>query len=87
MQVACVQGIADLARASTSAEAAAAYRGEQMTFGRDYLIPKPFDPRLSGIVSPPWRARRWSRAWPRARWTTSTSTRPIWMPASTSPRC
>jgi malate dehydrogenase (oxaloacetate-decarboxylating)(NADP+) len=51
MQVACVQGIADLARASTSAEAAAAYRGEQMTFGRDYLIPKPFDPRLSGIVS------------------------------------
>jgi malate dehydrogenase (oxaloacetate-decarboxylating)(NADP+) len=51
MQVACVQGIAELARASTSAEAAAAYRGEQMMFGRDYLIPKPFDPRLSGIVS------------------------------------
>ncbi|MFO7757117.1 MAG: NADP-dependent malic enzyme [Roseovarius sp.] len=51
MQIACVRGIADLARASTSAEAAAAYRGEQMTFGRDYLIPKPFDPRLSGIVS------------------------------------
>jgi malate dehydrogenase (oxaloacetate-decarboxylating)(NADP+) len=51
MQIACVQGIAELARASTSAEAAAAYRGEQMTFGRDYLIPKPFDPRLSGIVS------------------------------------
>jgi malate dehydrogenase (oxaloacetate-decarboxylating)(NADP+) len=46
MQVACVQGIAELARASTSAEAAAAYRGEQMTFGADYLIPKPFDPRL-----------------------------------------
>ncbi len=51
MQIACVQGIADLARASTSAEAAAAYQGEQMTFGADYLIPKPFDPRLSGIVS------------------------------------
>ena len=51
MQVACVQGIADLARASTSAEAAAAYQGEQMTFGVDYLIPTPFDPRLSGIVS------------------------------------
>src|SRR6056297_2720796 len=51
MQIACVQGIAELARASTSAEAAAAYRGEQMTFGADYLIPKPFDPRLSGIVS------------------------------------
>src|SRR6056297_3080010 len=51
MQIACVQGIAELARASTSAEAAAAYRGEQMTFGADYLIPKPFDPRLSGVVS------------------------------------
>ncbi|MFU8778513.1 MAG: malic enzyme-like NAD(P)-binding protein, partial [Roseovarius sp.] len=51
MQVACVQGIAELARASTSAEAAAAYHGEQMTFGADYLIPKPFDPRLSGVVS------------------------------------
>ncbi|MCB1333598.1 MAG: NADP-dependent malic enzyme [Roseivivax sp.] len=51
MQVACVEGIAALARATTSAEAAAAYRGEQLTFGADYLIPKPFDPRLSGIVS------------------------------------
>ena len=51
MQVACVEGIAELARATTSAEAAAAYKGEQMTFGADYLIPKPFDPRLSGVVS------------------------------------
>jgi malate dehydrogenase (oxaloacetate-decarboxylating)(NADP+) len=51
MQVACVEGIAKLARATTSAEAAAAYRGEQLTFGPEYLIPKPFDPRLSGVVS------------------------------------
>ncbi|MHA7851313.1 NADP-dependent malic enzyme [Roseovarius sp.] len=51
MQVACVEGIAELARTTTSAEAAAAYKGEQMSFGADYLIPKPFDPRLSGIVS------------------------------------
>ena len=51
MQLACIDGIADLARATTSAEAAAAYRGETMTFGPDYLIPKPFDPRLVGIVS------------------------------------
>ena len=35
-----------LARASSSAEAAAAYQGERLSFGRDYLIPKPFDPRL-----------------------------------------
>ncbi len=51
MKIACIEGIAALARATTSAEAAAAYQGEQMTFGVDYLIPKPFDPRLVGIVS------------------------------------
>jgi malate dehydrogenase (oxaloacetate-decarboxylating)(NADP+) len=51
MKVGCVQGIAELARASSSAEAAAAYRGERLTFGPDYLIPKPFDPRLLAIVA------------------------------------
>jgi malate dehydrogenase (oxaloacetate-decarboxylating)(NADP+) len=51
MQLACIDGIAALARATTSAEAAAAYQGEQLTFGADYLIPKPFDPRLVGVVS------------------------------------
>ncbi|KIN61973.1 Phosphate acetyl/butyryl transferase subfamily [Sulfitobacter noctilucicola] len=51
MQIACIDGIAALARATTSAEAAAAYQGEAMTFGPEYLIPKPFDPRLIGVVS------------------------------------
>ena len=51
MQLACIDGIAALARATTSAEAAAAYQGEHLTFGADYLIPKPFDPRLVGVVS------------------------------------
>ena len=51
MQIACIEGIAALARATTSAEAAAAYQGERMTFGVDYLIPKPFDPRLIGTVA------------------------------------
>ena len=51
MQIACVEGIAALARATTSAEAAAAYKGEHLTFGPDYLIPKPFDPRLMGVVA------------------------------------
>ncbi|MGX9349600.1 NADP-dependent malic enzyme [Shimia sp. W99] len=51
MAIACVAGIAELARITTSAEAAAAYKGEQLTFGREYLIPKPFDPRLVGVVS------------------------------------
>ena len=51
MQLACIEGIAALARATTSAEAAAAYRGETLTFGPNYLIPKPFDPRLMGVVA------------------------------------
>ncbi len=51
MELACIDGIAALARVPTSAEAAAAYKGEPMTFGPDYLIPKPFDPRLMGVVA------------------------------------
>ncbi|VUD68791.1 NADP-dependent malic enzyme [Thalassocella blandensis] len=51
MQIGCVEGIAALARASTSAEAAAAYEGENLTFGANYLIPKPFDPRLLETVA------------------------------------
>ncbi len=51
MKIACIEGIAAMARATTSAEAAAAYKGEELTFGPDYLIPKPFDPRLMGVVA------------------------------------
>ena len=51
MELACIEGIAALARTTTSAEAAAAYAGEKLTFGADYLIPKPFDPRLIGVVA------------------------------------
>ncbi|MFN3823168.1 MAG: NADP-dependent malic enzyme [Pseudorhodobacter sp.] len=51
MELACIEGIAALARATTSAEAAAAYQEEKLSFGADYLIPKPFDPRLIGVVA------------------------------------
>ena len=51
MKIACIEAIAKLARATTSAEAAAAYKGEELTFGRNYLIPKPFDPRLMGVIA------------------------------------
>ena len=51
MQLACINAIAALARASTSAEAAEAYQGESMNFGPDYLIPKAFDPRLTGEIA------------------------------------
>ncbi len=51
MQLACTRALADLAHAPASAEAAAAYRDERLVFGRDYLIPKPFDPRLLASVA------------------------------------
>ncbi|MEO1458356.1 MAG: NADP-dependent malic enzyme [Pseudomonadota bacterium] len=51
MKVACAHAIADLARQTSSAEAAAVYRSERMVFGRDYLIPKPFDPRLLSTIA------------------------------------
>ncbi|QQG37160.1 MAG: NADP-dependent malic enzyme [Micavibrio aeruginosavorus] len=46
MKLACVHAIANLARKEVSAEVAAVYGGEQLSFGLDYMIPKPFDPRL-----------------------------------------
>ncbi len=52
MELAAVQAIAELARAPSSAEAAAAYQGEALTFGAEYLIPKPFDPRLLSQIAP-----------------------------------
>ena len=51
MKVACVEGIAALARKTGAAETAAVY-GEDLAFGPDYLIPKPFDPRLIAVVAP-----------------------------------
>ncbi|MEG0937416.1 NADP-dependent malic enzyme [Comamonas sp.] len=52
MEIACVYAIADLAQAEQSEEVAAAYVGEALSFGPEYLIPKPFDPRLMLIVAP-----------------------------------
>ncbi|MEM8791884.1 MAG: NADP-dependent malic enzyme [Pseudomonadota bacterium] len=52
MKVACAYALADLAQQTSSAEAAAVYRGERMVFGREYLIPKPFDPRLLSMIAP-----------------------------------
>jgi malate dehydrogenase (oxaloacetate-decarboxylating)(NADP+) len=50
MKIACVEAIADLALAETSDLVSLAYGGQKFSFGRDYLIPKPFDPRLMLIV-------------------------------------
>ena len=46
MKLAAVHAIADLARVESSEVVAQAYQGEELVFGPDYLIPKPFDPRL-----------------------------------------
>ncbi|MHA6266991.1 NADP-dependent malic enzyme [Aliiroseovarius sp. CAU 1755] len=51
MKLACVEAIASLARETTSAEVGVAYRGERLTFGPEYLIPKPFDPRLLPTIA------------------------------------
>ena len=51
MKVACAHALAELARQTSSAEAAAVYQGERLVFGREYLIPKPFDPRLLAVVA------------------------------------
>jgi malate dehydrogenase (oxaloacetate-decarboxylating)(NADP+) len=52
MKLAAVNAIADLAMAEQSDVVAQAYRHEKMSFGREYLIPKPFDPRLIVKIAP-----------------------------------
>lgn len=51
MKIACVEAIAGLAREAASAELGAAYQGECLSFGPEYLIPKPFDPRLLPTIA------------------------------------
>ena len=52
MEIAAVHAIAELAQAEQSEVVAAAYSGEQLAFGPEYLIPKPFDPRLMMKIAP-----------------------------------
>jgi malate dehydrogenase (oxaloacetate-decarboxylating)(NADP+) len=51
MEIAAVHAIAQLAQQEQSDVVAAAYVGEQLAFGPDYLIPKPFDPRLMMMIA------------------------------------
>jgi malate dehydrogenase (oxaloacetate-decarboxylating)(NADP+) len=50
MKLACVRAIADLAQAESTDIVANAYGDHSIKFGRDYIIPKPFDPRLISTV-------------------------------------
>ncbi|WP_234413902.1 NADP-dependent malic enzyme [Ideonella sp. A 288] len=52
MKLACVREIAALAKAETSDEVAAAYAGQELKFGPEYIIPKPFDVRLILRIAP-----------------------------------
>ncbi len=52
MKVACAQALAMLAREDVPDEVAAAYSGRKLKFGRDYIIPTPFDPRLIWYIPP-----------------------------------
>lgn len=52
MKIACVEAISNLARSGTSDVVANAYHGESLTFGPEYLIPKPFDQRLILEIAP-----------------------------------
>ena len=52
MEIAAVNAIAELAQAEQSEVVARAYAGEKLAFGPEYLIPKPFDPRLMMMIAP-----------------------------------
>ncbi|GAB4209472.1 MAG: NADP-dependent malic enzyme [Tibeticola sp.] len=52
MELAAVHAIAELAQAEQNEVVAAAYAGEKLAFGPEYLIPKPFDPRLMMKIAP-----------------------------------
>jgi malate dehydrogenase (oxaloacetate-decarboxylating)(NADP+) len=52
MEIAAVYAMAELAQAEQSDVVAAAYAGEKLAFGPEYLIPKPFDPRLMIKIAP-----------------------------------
>ena len=52
MKIACVDALSRLARSGTSDVVADAYQGESLTFGPEYLIPKPFDQRLILEIAP-----------------------------------
>jgi malate dehydrogenase (oxaloacetate-decarboxylating)(NADP+) len=51
MKIAAAEALAELAREPVPEEVAAAYGGQMHSFGRDYIIPAPFDPRLMEVVA------------------------------------
>ena len=52
MEIACVEALAELAHSEANELVASYYKNESMRFGADYILPKPFDPRLITTISP-----------------------------------
>ena len=52
MKLACVRAIAAMAHEAVTSEVAMAYPSQELSFGPEYLIPKPFDPRLILVIAP-----------------------------------
>ena len=50
MKIAAAEALAALAREDVPEEVAAAYGGQQLHYGNEYIIPVPFDPRLIAVV-------------------------------------
>jgi malate dehydrogenase (oxaloacetate-decarboxylating)(NADP+) len=101
MKLAAVKAIAELARAEQSDIVAAAYGTEQMQFGDNYLIPRPFDPRLittvapavaeaamrSGVATRPYAdIDQYRRSLQRYVYTSGTVMQPLFAAAAASPR-
>ena len=61
MKMAAVKAIADLAKESVPEQVNIAYDETRLSFGRDYIIPKPFDPRLITMYLLQLQELRWNQ--------------------------
>ncbi len=83
MKIAAAEALAALAREDVPDEVAAAYQGTRPRFGREYIIPVPFDPRLIHTIPPAVAKPRWRPASPASPSTTWSATGPSSRPGAT----
>ncbi len=67
MKMAAAKALADLTKEPVPDSVAKAYGGKKFTFGREYIVPKPFDPGSSNGRRSPWRKPPARKAWPQLR--------------------
>ncbi len=73
MKLAATRALAALAREDVPDRVLRAYGVDRLEFGREYIIPKPFDPRVLIWEARRWRRRPWKPAWRRCRWISSST--------------